>query len=105
LDDLEKERRMSSGTEPISNDEIRLVVERLSRPHPSGGRVIERAGVLAEGARSGAILEWLGDHEWMPEEDAPPVAGRDRGSGLYGARRDGGRAGSRAPRRYVSPPA
>jgi hypothetical protein len=95
---------MSSGTEPISNDEIRLVVQRLSRPHPSGGRVIERAGVLAEGARSGAILEWLGDHEWMPEEDVPAVAARG-GSGLYGARRDSGRAGSRAPRRYVSPPA
>jgi hypothetical protein len=94
---------MSSGTEPISDDEIRLAVNRLSRPHPSGGRVIERAGVLAEGTRSGAILEWLGDHEWMPEEEVPAVAGRGAGSGLYGARRDS-RAGSRAPRRYVSPP-
>jgi hypothetical protein len=61
--------------------------------------------VLAEGARSGAIREWLGDHEWMPEEDAPKVAARGGGSGLYGARRDSSRAGSRAPRRYVSPPA
>lgn len=95
---------MTSGTEPISDDEIRLAVDRLSRPHPSGGRVIERAGVLAEGTRSGAILEWLGEHEWMPEEDAPAVAGRDGGSGLHGARRDGGRARSAKPRRYVSPP-
>ena len=95
---------MSSETEPITDDEIRLVVERLSRPHPSGGRVIERAGVLAEGSRSGAILAWLGDHEWVPEEDAPKVAPRG-GSGLYGARRDSAPVGSRAPRRYVSPPA
>ena len=49
LEDLEKERRMTSGTEPISDDEIRLAVDRLSRPHPSGGRVIERAGVLGRG--------------------------------------------------------
>jgi hypothetical protein len=35
---------------PDSDDAIRAVVTRLSRPHASGGNVIERAAILAEGA-------------------------------------------------------
>ena len=31
------------------DDPIRAVVVRLSRPHASGGHVIERAAILAEG--------------------------------------------------------
>jgi hypothetical protein len=92
-----------TSVEPVTDDDIRLVVRRLSRPHPSGGRVIERASILAEGARSAAILAWIADHDWEPEEDAPAVASRG-GSGLHGGRGDAGRSGSRAPRRYVSPP-
>ena len=59
-----------------TDDGIRLVVERLSRPHRSGGRVIERASILAEGLRSTAVLEWLDDHDWTPEADPPKVAAR-----------------------------
>ena len=32
------------------DEAIRAVVTRLSRPHASGGAVIERAAILAEGA-------------------------------------------------------
>ena len=94
---------MTSSVEPVADDEIRLLVRRLSRPHRSGGRVIERASILAEGARSADILAWIADHDWAPEEDAPPVAARG-GSGLHGMRGDAGRSSSRAPRRYISPP-
>jgi hypothetical protein len=87
---------------PVDDDEIRRVVERLSRPHPSGGSVIERAAILAEGAKSAAIMEWITTREWQPEEDAPAVSGR--GSlGLHARERD--RSNRPAPRRYVLRPA
>jgi hypothetical protein len=38
------------------DDAIRAVVRRLSRPHASGGDVIERAAILAEGADAAAIV-------------------------------------------------
>lgn len=83
----------------LDDDGIRLLVERLSRPHRSGGRVIERAAILAEGLRSTGVLDWLGDHGWTPEVDAPKAETR---GGLYGQRDDGRR--SQMPRRYVSSP-
>jgi hypothetical protein len=83
----------------LDDDGIRLLVERLSRPHRSGGRVIERAAILAEGLRSTAVLDWLGDHDWTPEADAPKA---DTRGGLYGTRDYGRR--NQMPRRYVSSP-
>jgi hypothetical protein len=81
----------------LDDDGIRLLVERLSRPHRSGGRVIERATILAEGLRSTAVLDWLSDHDWTPEVDAPKEKPR---GGLHGTRDDGRR--NQMPRRYVS---
>ena len=81
------------------DDAIRAVVVRLSRPHASGGNVIERAAILAEGARSAAIVQWIMDHAGQPEAPAP-VAGR----GLHGARMDDRRSVHReTPVRYVLP--
>jgi hypothetical protein len=37
----------------VDDDAIRTLVTRLSRPHASGGAVIERAAILAEGADAG----------------------------------------------------
>jgi hypothetical protein len=88
----------------VDDDTIRSLVERLSRPHPSGGVVIERAAIMAEGPDSAAILRWIADHAGEPEDLAPPPAGR----GLYSARPQSGggaAAAARAPRRYVLPPA
>jgi len=87
-------------------NEIDLVVTRLARPQASGCEVIERAAILAEGTRSGAILAWLTSHGWEAEEPLPGVAsGRGHG-GLHNerAREDDG-AGSRPPQRYVRWPA
>ena len=81
----------------IDNEDIRLLVRSLSRPHASGGRVIERAAILASGADSAAILAWMEAHHAEPEELAPAAAT----GGLYGARTDARR--SSAPSRYVLP--
>ena len=87
-------------TGPMDDDAIRAVVVRLSRPHPSGGEVIERAAVLASGANSAAVLRWITDHDGAPEELAPVASG----GGLHGARFQGGGAAPRNPLRYVLPP-
>ena len=83
------------------DDAIRVLVTRLSRPHPAGGEVIERAAILAEGADSTAVLEWIAAHAGEPEASAPQREGR----GLHSARlTNGGGAGPRTPLRYVFPP-
>jgi hypothetical protein len=81
----------------IEDDEIRVLVQSLSRRHPSGGTVIERAAIMASGADSAAILAWLDVHDAEPEE-LPPAA---VAGGLHGAR--AGARGPSAPRRYVLP--
>jgi hypothetical protein len=82
----------------MDDDAIRTVVTRLARPHPSGGGVVERAAILAEGIDSSAILDWIADHDGKPE-DAAPVAS---GNGLHSDRADN-RANARPPQRYVLP--
>lgn len=85
----------------MDDDAIRTLVARLSRPHGSGGRVIERAAILAAGTDSVAVLAWIAAHEGEPEAAVPVAAGR----GLHSARlSDTGGIGASAPRRYVLPP-
>ena len=60
------------------DDAIRSAVTRLSRPHRSGGVVIERAAILAEGADSTAIFDWILAHAGRPE--AAPTVAPARGS-------------------------
>jgi hypothetical protein len=95
---------VSAKTELTPDEEIAATVARLSRPNRTGGKVIERAAIMAEGSRSAAILEWLDEASWKPEEDVVSTAHRG-GSGLHGMRRESERDGARAqaPRRYVSP--
>ncbi len=85
----------------IDDDAIRDLVRRLGRQDPSGGKVIERAAILAAGADSGAVLSWILAHDGQPEAlpTTPP------GGGLHGARIHGGaNADASVPRRYVLPP-
>jgi hypothetical protein len=80
--------------------EITAFVKRLSRPHPSGGTVIERAAIVAVGADSPAIIDWIIAHSGTPETSAP--AARNRG--LHGSRiTDGRHPASRQPMRFVLP--
>jgi hypothetical protein len=86
---------------PTTDDAILAAVTRLSRPHSSGGTVIERAAILAEGTASTAIVEWIIAHAGQPEAAVAKVSGR----GLYGARFGGGGQADRRtpPARYVLP--
>jgi hypothetical protein len=85
----------------MDDDALRLVITRLARPHASGGNTVDRAAVLAEGARSGALLAWIADHDGRPEALAPVA----ESGGLHSTRLTGDRvADTSAPRRYVLPP-
>ncbi len=85
----------------MEDEEIRSLVARLARPHPSGGDVIERAGILAEGTDSAAVIAWITAHGGQPEAAAaaPPR------HGLHGSRtNDAGGTEPRVPLRFVLPP-
>lgn len=85
----------------MEDDTIRTLVARLSRPHASGGEVIERAAILAEGSESSAVLAWITAHGAQAEAQAPVVAA----GGMYGARRhERSGVGTQTPLRYVLPP-
>ena len=88
-----------SAEKQSADETIRGVVARLSRPHRSGGVVIERAAILAEGGASTAILEWITAHAGEPEVAAPETPTR----GLYGSGFGGGVTVARGPARYVLP--
>jgi hypothetical protein len=84
----------------MEDDDIRALVTRLARVHPSGGTVVERAAVIAEGSSSEAVMSWILAHGGKPEETVVRSVERQ---GLHGARRDGGRSAAQAPSRFVLP--
>ena len=43
----------------MDDDAIRSLLTRLGRAHPSGGTVIERAAILAEGADFDVVMAWI----------------------------------------------
>jgi hypothetical protein len=94
----EAKRVASKGTD---DDAIRALVVRLSRPHRSGGEVIERAAIMAAGADSAAVIAWIADHAGVPED---ATAKTPRG-GLHGSRLSSGgeAAQSKVPLRFVLP--
>lgn len=84
----------------MDDAEIRALLSRLARPHKSGGHVIERAAILAEGADFPAVLAWINAHGGVPETTVAVASGH----GLHGPRAsDGGGGQERAPQRYVLP--
>ena len=85
------------GTAAEPDDAVRAVVKRLSRPCASGGAVIERAAILAEGADATAIVEWIIAHAGQPEAAVPRASTR----GIHGTRASGG-PGAAATRRVAT---
>jgi hypothetical protein len=80
--------------------EIRAIVKRLARPHSSGGEVIERAAILAEGADFAAVMEWITAHAGIPEAQVAKVPSH----GLHGSRLSySGKVEPRTPLRFVLP--
>jgi hypothetical protein len=81
----------------VDTNAIGVLVRRLARPHPSGGTVIERSVILAEGSDSAAIFSWISDHDGV--EDSSSAA--TPSSGLHGARDQAQNLGP--ARRFVLP--
>jgi hypothetical protein len=86
----------------MEDDEIRTLCTRLGRRHPSGGTVVERAAILAEGVDFNAVVAWIVERGGTPETAATPTSGRGRG--LHSDRVDSARAATQTPLRYVLPP-
>ncbi len=84
----------------VDDDAIRALLARLARPHSSGGEVIERAAILAEGADFAAVMEWITVHAGIPETEVAKAPSH----GLHGSRLSyGGGADPRTPLRFVLP--
>jgi hypothetical protein len=85
----------------MDDDPILALVKRLARPHASGGTVIERAAILADGADFASVMAWIADHDGQPE--ASVAAGSTHG--LHGSRlKNTGTEQRTTPLRYVLPP-
>jgi hypothetical protein len=80
------------------DETIRTLVTRLARPHASGGKVVERAAILAEGADFTSVIGWIVAHGGKAE-----TASAAPSRGLHGTRIGGGGADSQ-PLRFVLPP-
>ena len=79
-------------------DDVRAVVARLSRRHPSGGTVIERAAILAEGRDAREVVAWVIAHGGEPESASVAPT-----RGLHGQRMADRAASTATPLRYVLP--
>jgi hypothetical protein len=80
--------------------EIRTLLKRLARPHPSGGDVIERAALLASGSDFPTVMKWIADHSGVAETVACEAPRR----GLHGQRQGLSDATKpQTPSRFVLP--
>ena len=86
------------GPVALDDDTIRALLTRLARPHRSGGRVIERATLLAEGGDFRAVMTWIEAHGGKPEAPAAPRSHL----GLHSERLDAG-ASAPTPLRFILP--
>ncbi len=83
-----------------TDEEIRALLSRLARRHPSGGTVIERVAIVAEGADSAEVVAWILEHKGEPEV----VAASSSKGGLHSPRlSEPIGAEERPPARYVLP--
>jgi hypothetical protein len=83
----------------LDDGAIVALVTRLARPHSSGGKVIERAAIVAAGSDSPAVIAWILSHSGVPETPPSTASPRD---GLHGSRLAPAED-SRVPLRYVLP--
>ena len=65
----------------MDDDAIRTLVTRLARAHPSGGSVIERAAIMAEGSASTDVMAWILAHGAVAEAEVERSSTRQ---GLHG---------------------
>jgi hypothetical protein len=84
----------------VDDSQISALVAKLSRPHSSGGVVIERAAIMAEGTDFPAVIDWIIAHSGTPDAAVAPA----RSTGLHGSRiNDGNDPAVRKALRFVLP--
>ncbi len=74
-------------------------VSTLCRPHVSGGSVIERSVILAEGSRALAMFAWIEDHDGVADYTVAAA----RSGGLHGARVSTAPVAGATAKRFVLP--
>ena len=84
----------------VDDAAIRVLVTRLARTHPSGGSVIERAAILAEGRGAADVMTWIVAHGGTPEATVARSATRH---GLHGSLHDTSGTAAPPPSRFVLP--
>lgn len=95
----DSENDHETGGASLDDEGLRVLVAGLARPHRSGGRVIERASLLASGADFRAAIAWIEAHGGKPEQRE---AARPRG-GVHSPRLADIAAGDQTPLRFVLP--
>jgi hypothetical protein len=80
---------------------IHELVDRLARPHRSGGTVIERAAILAEGADFDAVMRWILARDGVAEAGAVKAKPRGIHSTRY---HDTEGDAPPVPARFILPP-
>lgn len=84
----------------MEDEAIRAVVTRLARRHASGGDVIERAAILADGSDFAEVIAWITARGGVPE-----VLVSTPRAGLHGEHFDARSGGvTLTPRRFILPP-
>ena len=92
--------RDRSSLAGMEDEVIRALVTRLARPHRSGGEVIERAAIFANGADFAEVMAWITARGGTAEA----VVSTARG-GLHDQHLDARTAAvAPTPRRFVLPP-
>ena len=92
--------RYRSTLAGMEDEVIRALVTRLARPHRSGGEVIERAAIFADGADFAEVMAWITARGGTAEA----VVSTARG-GLHDQHLDARTvAAAPTPRRFVLPP-
>jgi hypothetical protein len=89
----------ATGAAATHEDQIRGLVARLGRPHASGGTVIERAALMAQGHDFHATMAWILANGGQPETSQRAAPSR----GLHGSASDGAGGADGTPRRFVLP--
>jgi len=84
----------------VDDDEIRVLVKRLARAHPSGGTVIERAAIMAAGTGAPDVMTWIVSRGGTPEATVKPAATRGIHGWRLGSEDD---AKAPPPSRFVLP--
>ena len=85
----------------MEDTDIEAIVARLARPHRSGGKVIERVAILAEGADFDAVMKWILDRDGVAEAAPAKPAAR----GIHAMRyHDTEGDAPPPPARFILPP-